>query len=129
QTATTDPFGNYCFTNLPPGPYTVAEQTQAGWTQMWPKNPPSYAVTVGAATATGGIDFGNWKGELGQLKLCKVAGVGVPVGTPITFTAGSATIAVPAGPAPGGSCKLGPSFPVGTTVAVTETIPAGDTVS
>jgi hypothetical protein len=129
QTATTDPFGNYCFTNLPPGPYTVAEQAQAGWTQMWPKNPPSYSVTVAAATATGAIDFGNWKGELGQLKLCKVAGVGVPVGTPITFTAGSSTVAVPAGPAPGGSCKLGPSFPVGTSVAVTETIPAGDTVS
>jgi hypothetical protein len=63
------------------------------------------------------------------LKICKVAGTGVAVGTPFTFTAGSSTLTVPAGPAPGGTCVLGPSFPTGSTITVSETTPAGDTVS
>jgi hypothetical protein len=66
----------------------------------------------------------------GLLKVCKVAGTGITVGAPFTFNAGgSNTLTVPAGPAPGGTCMIGPSFPVGTNVTVTETIPAGDTVS
>jgi hypothetical protein len=66
----------------------------------------------------------------GILKICKIAGTGITVGTPFTFNAGgSNTLTVPAGPAPGGTCMVGPSFPVGTNVTVTETIPAGDTVS
>jgi hypothetical protein len=63
------------------------------------------------------------------LKICKVAGTGVAVGTPFTFTAGSSTLTVPAGPAPGGTCVLGPSFPTGSTITVSETTPVGDTVS
>jgi hypothetical protein len=130
QTALTDQFGNYCFSKLPPGPYTITEQAQAGWVQMLPKTPPSYSLAVGAATATGGLDFGNWKGEEGHLKVCKVAGIGVPVGTPISFTAGSSPFTVLAGPAPGGTCVVSPGFfPVGSSVTVTEVIPAGDTVS
>jgi hypothetical protein len=65
----------------------------------------------------------------GNLKICKVAGPGVTPGTPFHFTAGGVTLTVPAGPAPGGSCVVGPSFPVGTTVLVTEAIPAADAVS
>lgn len=70
-------------------------------------------------------------GELrvGRLKVCKVAGLGVAVGTPFQFSAGGSTFTVPAGPAPGGYCALGPSFPVGTTVTVTEAIPSGVVVS
>jgi hypothetical protein len=68
-------------------------------------------------------------GDTGILKICKVAGTGITVGTSFTFTAGSSTVTVPAGRAPGGTCMVGPSFPVGTDVTVTETIPAGDTVS
>jgi hypothetical protein len=67
--------------------------------------------------------------DTGILKICKVAGTGITVGTSFTFTAGSSTVTVPAGPAPGGTCMVGPSFPVGTSVTVTEMIPAGDTVS
>ncbi|HJQ69855.1 MAG TPA: Ig-like domain repeat protein [Blastocatellia bacterium] len=63
------------------------------------------------------------------LKVCKVAGPGIPVGTPFTFTAGPSTFTVPAGPPPGGTCVVGPSFPAGSTVTVTETIPPGHTVS
>jgi hypothetical protein len=65
----------------------------------------------------------------GLLKVCKVAGPGIAVGTPFTFTAGSNTFTVPAGPAPGGTCAVGPSFPVGSVITVAETIPAGDIVS
>lgn len=65
----------------------------------------------------------------GILKVCKVAGAGIPVGTLSTFTAGSNnTFTVPAGPPPGGTCVVGPSLPVGTNVTVTETIPPGDSV-
>lgn len=65
----------------------------------------------------------------GLLKVCKVAGPGIAVGTPFTFTAGTSTFTVPAGPAPGGTCVVGPSFAVGTTVTVDEVVPAGDVVS
>jgi hypothetical protein len=67
------------------------------------------------------------------LKLCKVAGTGVTVGTPFTFNAWSATgggaFSVPAGPAPGGYCKVVGTFAQGTTVNLWETIPPGFEVS
>lgn len=65
----------------------------------------------------------------GQLKVCKVAGIGVPVGAPFTFSAGGSTFTVPAGPPPGGTCVIGPAFPAGTGVTVAETIPPGHVVS
>jgi hypothetical protein len=70
----------------------------------------------------------------GLLKVCKVAGGGVPVGASFTFTVSSSTaisgpLTVPAGPAPGGTCVVGPSFPVGSNVTVVETVPAGHTVT
>jgi hypothetical protein len=66
----------------------------------------------------------------GQLKVCKVAGPFVPVGTHFTFHAGTAApFTVLAGPAPGGTCSLGPTFNAGWTVSVTETVPSGMTVS
>ena len=42
----------------------------------------------------------------GYLKVCKVAGSGVDVGTEFQFTVGTKTVAVPAGPAPGGYCVV-----------------------
>jgi hypothetical protein len=63
QNAVTDQFGNYCFTNLQPGTYTVTEQNQTGWTQTQPKNPPSYSVSLGAGAVVGGKDFGNCQGK------------------------------------------------------------------
>jgi choice-of-anchor C domain-containing protein len=66
----------------------------------------------------------------GRLKVCKVAGPWVAVGTPFTFQAGtSPPFTVLAGPAPGGTCSLGPTFNVGSSVWVTETIPSGMLVS
>jgi alpha-tubulin suppressor-like RCC1 family protein len=68
---------------------------------------------------------------LGTLKICKVAGFGVPVGTSFTFDyttrSGSGTVTVPAGQAPGGYCVV-----AGTAdgaYEITEVIPAGDGVS
>jgi len=66
---------------------------------------------------------------MGYLKVCKVAGPGVAVGTSFTFTSGSSKFTVPAGPPPGGTCAIGPSLPVGTNATVIETIPSGDAVS
>lgn len=63
QTAVTDQFGRYCFSDLAPGGYTVTEKAQPGWVQKFPNAPGWYSVTVGAATAAGGFDFGNCKGE------------------------------------------------------------------
>jgi hypothetical protein len=78
----------------------------------------------------------------GFLKVCKVAGPGVAVGTSFGFTASAGSTNIPftvsAGPpAPGwppppknGECVVvSPTFPVGSTVTVTETIPAGYTLS
>jgi uncharacterized repeat protein (TIGR01451 family) len=65
----------------------------------------------------------------GLLKVCKVGGPGIAPGTPFTVTAGASTFTVPSGPAPGGTCVVGPKFPVGTHVTVAETIPAGILVS
>src|ERR1041385_9210089 len=57
----------------------------------------------------------------GILKICKVGGTGIPVGTPFSFNISPSTshavLSVPAGPPPGGTCMVGPSYPVGTQVA------------
>jgi hypothetical protein len=83
-------------------------------------------------TGTANVNLGNATGPTcspGLLKICKVAGPGIAVGTPFIFSAGSATFSVPAGPPPGGTCVSGPQLPVGSPVTVSETIPRGDTVS
>jgi hypothetical protein len=72
--------------------------------------------------------YDNWQCVFtppGVLKVCKAAGPGVALDTKFTFkyssTAGSGKLTVPAGPAPGGYCVLGPPLPDGTIVTVTET--------
>jgi hypothetical protein len=71
--------------------------------------------------------------ECGIIKGCKVAGFGVAVGTPFTFThstpISSGTATIPAGPAPGGYCQHSDPLPIGTIMVIKETIPAGDAVS
>jgi len=60
------------------------------------------------------------------LKVCKVAGGGVMVGTPFNFLLnGSVPFSVPAGAGPGGTCVFAAAGPPGTTVLVQEQIPAG----
>ncbi|MBU6266683.1 MAG: hypothetical protein KGN34_04020 [Sphingomonadales bacterium] len=68
-----------------------------------------------------------------SLKLCKVAGDGVPVGTPTTFNATIAgatnTVAVPAGPAPGGYCRMVGLYAEGVQADIHEIIPAHQQVT
>ncbi len=57
-TAITDAAGNYCFSPLAPGVYTVSEVNQAGWTQTFPTTPGTHTINLlagGVATA----NFGN----------------------------------------------------------------------
>ncbi len=59
--------------------------------------------------------------ELGQLKLCKVMGIGVTKGDVFTFTVNGANYSVAAG-----YCVLAGQYPLDTQVPITETnIPAG----
>ena len=60
-TAVTDALGNYYFTNLPPGAYTVSEVNQPGWTQTYPAIPGTYSVTLTHGQVIGNLDFGNCK--------------------------------------------------------------------
>jgi hypothetical protein len=79
-----------------------------------------------------GVNLGDATGpacEPGLIKVCKVAGPGIAIGTPFNFTVGSSPLTVPAGPAPGGTCMIGPTLPVGSVVTVDEAVPTGYTVS
>jgi hypothetical protein len=64
----------------------------------------------------------------GFLQICKVAGAGVAVGTPVTFNVVGTSVTVLAGPAPGGSCSAPLVVPVGATL-IAETPSAGTVLS
>ena len=85
-------------------------------------------VVAGDESTQTAVTFDN-RAELAILKVCKVAGAGVAVGTDVAFTAGTLSVVVPAGPPPGGTCVVVGWFPVATSVAVTESIPEGTEVS
>ena len=80
-------------------------------------------IVAGGVSTQTVLTFTN-EAVLGLLKICKVAGTGVTAGTPFTFTVGSNTLSVPAG-----FCSVVGSFPVGTQLTATETIPAGGQVT
>ena len=68
--------------------------------------------------------------ELGQLKICKVAGSGVVEGTLFTFRVNGSTYNVPAGPSDrNGYCILAGQYPVNTEITIEEVIPGGYYVS
>ncbi|MGI8810859.1 MAG: DUF642 domain-containing protein [Acidimicrobiales bacterium] len=68
--------------------------------------------------------------ETGVLKVCKVAGPQVPVGQGFTFKVNNtASVAVPAGPAPGGYCTKAGRYPLGSNVTITEAAVTGTTVT
>ena len=86
------------------------------------------AVAAGGVARQSVVIFTN-RVPVSRLKVCKVAGTGVPVGTKIHFTVNRHAVTVPAGPAPGGYCVLASQFLPGTQVTVTEQIPGGEHVS
>ena len=67
--------------------------------------------------------------DKGMLKVCKVAGPGIKPGEIFAFFAkpndGKLSVAIPAGPGPGGYCQIIGVYPVGTQVDVREQIPNG----
>jgi len=68
--------------------------------------------------------------ELGQLKVCKVAGSGVEQGTLFSFRVNGNLYSIPAGPADrNGYCILAGQYPVNTQVPIEEVIPSGYYVS
>ncbi|MBY0506648.1 MAG: hypothetical protein K2X03_22195 [Bryobacteraceae bacterium] len=76
--------------------------------------------------------------QTGFVQICKVAGVGVALNTPFTFTVPFAplvpgfpypAISVAAGAAPNGNCGVSIEVPVGLNQPVQETIPNGTTLS
>jgi hypothetical protein len=68
--------------------------------------------------------------ELGQLKVCKVAGSGVVVGTSFAFRVNGSNYSVPAGPADrNGYCILAGQYPVNSEITIEEIIPDGYYVS
>ena len=68
--------------------------------------------------------------ELGQLKVCKVAGSGVVEGTLFTFRVNGSNYNVPAGPADrNGYCILAGQYPVNSEITIEEVIPDGYYVS
>ncbi|MEY2419172.1 MAG: hypothetical protein QOG90_1852 [Actinomycetota bacterium] len=69
-------------------------------------------------------------GNNATIKICKIAGNGVPVGTNYNFTVGGRAVTVPAGPASqGGSCKILGGFERGKNVTITEQAASGTHVS
>ena len=54
----TDANGNYSFTGLSTGNYTVLEVVQAGWVQTYPST-EAHAVTIEAGQSYEGLNFGN----------------------------------------------------------------------
>jgi uncharacterized protein (DUF2141 family) len=71
----TDASGNYSFSDLPAGTYSIHEVVQAGWMQTT-ANPPDITVTGGSNFT--GIDFGNFQpGTISGMKFEDVNGNGM----------------------------------------------------
>lgn len=58
-TTLTDANGDYCFTNLAAGSYTVSETNQNNWQQTYPTTPGTHSITLSAGQNRSEINFGN----------------------------------------------------------------------
>jgi hypothetical protein len=141
--------GTVSVTEAPKSNIAVTSITAAGnGTTLVNSDPPNRKVTFVTATQApwvttvtfvnkkvpvccgggGTIDFP--VKESGIVKVCKVAGPGVAVGTNFSFKVGAnVPVVVPAGPAPGGYCNLLGTFGVGSTITVTEAAVSGTQVT
>jgi hypothetical protein len=87
----------------------------------------SLLVTTASAAPTAML---TQTAELGQLKVCKVAGSGVTQGTLFNFRVDGSSYSVPAGPVDrNGYCILAGQYPVNSEVTIEEVIPTGYYVS
>jgi len=60
-TTVTDANGDYSFSDVGPGTYTVQEELQPGWIQTYPAPPGTYRVTVTSGSDQTGLNFGNFQ--------------------------------------------------------------------
>jgi hypothetical protein len=104
-------------------PSSAAEKFSASGTYYW-QVAYSGDASNGPSVSPCGSEIETVSSTPATLKVCKVAGPGVKVGTDVSFTAGTHHVTVPAGPAPGGYCDIVPGkFFEGDKVTVTELIP------
>jgi hypothetical protein len=123
----------------PAGPVIILETLPSGTTLAAVTTLPggsliSSNLAAGGATVTvnaGGQTIATFLDAIipvlpstGFLQICKVAGAGVAVGTPFTFSVSGNAVTVLAGPAPGGSCSAALVMPVGAAF-ITETASPG----
>ena len=57
----TDASGNYSFSDVGPGSYTVQEELQPGWIQTFPAPPGTYSFTASSGGDQTGLNFGNYQ--------------------------------------------------------------------
>ncbi len=124
---------------VPAGTALITETLPAGTALTGVSTLPSAGLLInsnlGAGTATVAVTSGGQTivtfitaalpvPPNGFVQICKIAGVGVPVGTNFSFNVAGTPVTVPAGLAPSGSCGAPVSAPVGAAV-ITEAIPVG----
>ena len=98
--------------------------------------PPTVCVSTNFATGSaavsiaGGANTVTFRNQLptNQLTVCKVAGLGVAIGTVFTYFAAGMSFNVPAGAGPSGTCTAAGLVPIGP-VTVTEGAVAGIVVT
>lgn len=69
STTTTDIEGRFCFTDLPAGDYTIAEENQEGCEQTAPPSPGTFTISLLAGQVVDSLAFGNMceQNEVGSL--------------------------------------------------------------
>ncbi len=106
------------------GPFGQIDELDS-WT--FPDLTATVTVMPGDVSLETVATYTNYAAPPGTLKICKIAGPGITIGTNFRFMLlGMPQIYnVPAGPPPGGSCQIIGTFPVNTRLTVAEIVPPG----